>query len=570
MEKWSFKIICKLLIILTAIIADTAGSKTVELTSCKTDKYSIVTSVINQGSSGNENLILWYEERDNGSLFAQKLGSDGSAAWGNYGKKITWNTGYTYEPPMIFPAPDGGAVIIFSTSPNDKNDISALKINSEGQVTVNKISLSGDLPGRNYSPASVVTEHGFIVVAWENFHQDQFDIYAQAIDYNLNKLWNDEQPATVCDYENDQRNPTMATDGRGGVFITWIDNRNSFLNGSGYSLDLYGNRLDHDGNPYTNNKGKLLLRNPIYSISGINSTVNPRKEYFYNHNLITSDENTFMLTAELFNNEGKTYVKVIKANGDLEITGEKNITGKTELRDPRIVSDNNSGGLIIWKDLANNSNLIKAEHFNKDLLLISPINGQVLSCEPIKEFSDRILPDIRLNNSMKLINNDLYINWTATDNNRLILSNMSLTDESDLCGNQSEIQNRIDEGEFTSITTQADKLVVVYKQFNNIFADVRELRAETKTERTFEQSLSNYPNPFNPSTRINFFIPSDGFVSLRVYDITGKEIATVLNEFRTMGEHSVRFNAENLSSGAYFYRLDAGGQIITRRMTILK
>ncbi|MBK8982504.1 MAG: T9SS type A sorting domain-containing protein [Ignavibacteria bacterium] len=63
---------------------------------------------------------------------------------------------------------------------------------------------------------------------------------------------------------------------------------------------------------------------------------------------------------------------------------------------------------------------------------------------------------------------------------------------------------------------------------------------------------------------MNFFIPKDGFVSLRVFDITGKEVRKLVNEFRTNGEHNVTFNAENLSSGAYFYRLDAGGIVTTR------
>lgn len=69
-------------------------------------------------------------------------------------------------------------------------------------------------------------------------------------------------------------------------------------------------------------------------------------------------------------------------------------------------------------------------------------------------------------------------------------------------------------------------------------------------------SLSqNYPNPFNPSTKINFDIPSGGFVSLKIFDTSGREVASLVNEVMTAGHYAVDFNASNLSSGTYYYRL---------------
>jgi hypothetical protein len=71
-------------------------------------------------------------------------------------------------------------------------------------------------------------------------------------------------------------------------------------------------------------------------------------------------------------------------------------------------------------------------------------------------------------------------------------------------------------------------------------------------------SLSqNYPNPFNPTTSIDFDVPSDGVVSLKVFDMTGKEVAEVVNEFKPAGYYTVSFNASALSSGIYFYKLTA-------------
>jgi hypothetical protein len=80
----------------------------------------------------------------------------------------------------------------------------------------------------------------------------------------------------------------------------------------------------------------------------------------------------------------------------------------------------------------------------------------------------------------------------------------------------------------------------------------------------------NYPNPFNPTTRISFAIPKTGLVTLRVYDITGKEVATLVNEVKTQGNYSIDFNAANLSSGVYFYKINSEGFSDIKRMILVK
>jgi hypothetical protein len=84
-------------------------------------------------------------------------------------------------------------------------------------------------------------------------------------------------------------------------------------------------------------------------------------------------------------------------------------------------------------------------------------------------------------------------------------------------------------------------------------------------------SLSqNYPNPFNPSTKIDYELPSDGRVSIVLYDLSGKEVETMLNESRTAGYYSLNFNAGNLSSGIYFYKITANNFTMTKKMMLVK
>jgi len=80
----------------------------------------------------------------------------------------------------------------------------------------------------------------------------------------------------------------------------------------------------------------------------------------------------------------------------------------------------------------------------------------------------------------------------------------------------------------------------------------------------------NYPNPFNPETTIRFQIPTAGLVDLRVYDILGREVSMLVNQHLDAGMHSVRFNAEQLASGMYFYRLNVGGYVATKKLTVLR
>ncbi len=80
----------------------------------------------------------------------------------------------------------------------------------------------------------------------------------------------------------------------------------------------------------------------------------------------------------------------------------------------------------------------------------------------------------------------------------------------------------------------------------------------------------NFPNPFNPSTMIAYQIATAGHVTLRVYDLLGREVRTLVNEYQGAGTHSIAFNAADLPSGVYLYRLRAGAYSETKKLALLK
>lgn len=94
--------------------------------------------------------------------------------------------------------------------------------------------------------------------------------------------------------------------------------------------------------------------------------------------------------------------------------------------------------------------------------------------------------------------------------------------------------------------------------------------ASTVVHRSSFTLEQNYPNPFNPTTVIGYTVPTYGSVTLRVYDILGREVKTLVNERQSAGSHSVVFNAGQLPSGVYFYRIQSGDFVQTKKMVLVK
>ncbi|CAN5629893.1 hypothetical protein BH10BAC5_BH10BAC5_00460 [soil metagenome] len=102
----------------------------------------------------------------------------------------------------------------------------------------------------------------------------------------------------------------------------------------------------------------------------------------------------------------------------------------------------------------------------------------------------------------------------------------------------------------------------------NVVTDINITSSASLPER-FELK-QNYPNPFNPATNIEFDVPASGNVSLKIFDAVGKEVYTLVNGFKNAGNYNVNFNASSMNSGVYFYMLEAGNSVITKKMMLVK
>lgn len=106
---------------------------------------------------------------------------------------------------------------------------------------------------------------------------------------------------------------------------------------------------------------------------------------------------------------------------------------------------------------------------------------------------------------------------------------------------------------------------VIYKKDNIV--SVTQISTEVPTSINLYQ---NYPNPFNPETTIKFDISKSGFISLKVYDISGKEVQNLFNGVKEAGSYQLKFDGANLNSGVYFYKLMTNGTTITKSMVLVK
>ncbi len=115
-------------------------------------------------------------------------------------------------------------------------------------------------------------------------------------------------------------------------------------------------------------------------------------------------------------------------------------------------------------------------------------------------------------------------------------------------------------------STQTTSIYVAPVQFSEVPTSVEN---ESNIPYTFELN-QNYPNPFNPTTQIKYSVAERGNVSLKVYDMLGREVATLVNTTKNAGSYEINFNASSLASGVYIYKIQAGNFIDSKKMMLLK
>ncbi len=196
-------------------------------------------------------------------------------------------------------------------------------------------------------------------------------------------------------------------------------------------------------------------------------------------------------------------------------------------------------------------------------------------------FSEQLALPVELTSFASTVSgNNVILNWTtATETNNLCFeiekkaqgSEWNIVGMVDGKGNSNSVTNYT----YTDNKVSAGKYTYRLKQIDFDGTSEYSNEIEVTLSETGSYALAqNYPNPFNPVTNIKFSIPTEGHVSLKIYNIAGEEIATLINGYRNAGEHTARFDANaingGLASGFYIYELRVGEFRATKKLLLMK
>jgi hypothetical protein len=232
-----------------------------------------------------------------------------------------------------------------------------------------------------------------------------------------------------------------------------------------------------------------------------------------------------------------------------------------------LIINNTTNAIALWEN-----------HQNEPISLEPPINQTLTTPENI---IDTPLPVELTSFTSKLINDKVQLNWST----KTEVNNYGFDVERKLYakGQTSDVWEKIGfvEGNGNSNSPKeysyadinpigGSKFNYRLKQIDNDgqfeYSDVVEVE-NVPTEFTLYQ---NYPNPFNPTTKIRYQLPKESNVTIKIYDVLGSEVATLLNENKEAGVYEVEFNVDNLSSGTYIYKINADNFVQTKKMVLLK
>ena len=475
---------------------------------CAAADYQLLPAIVSDGSGGA--IIAWVDNRygNNYDIYAQHVDADGVIQWLADGVAVCEATYYQANPAVVSDG-NGGAFIIWQDQRSGNYDIYAQRIDANGlaQWTADGVVICSNT-GSQTNPKLVSDGNDGVIITWNDIRGSSYDIYAQLIDLNGEVQWITNGVA-ICTAQWEQSFPKLTGDGSGGAIITWEDHRTP-------PVDIYAQRINAAGGVQWAGDGV-----PISALSY--DQVSPD---------ILSDGSGGAIISWQVNSSGNDYdiyAQRIDANGTLQWTmnGIPICTADHHQQDPKIINDEIGGAIVTWEDQRSSTNYdIYAQRFDASGLVQWTADGVAISTATYDQIFPTLVGDGR---------SGAIITWQDY--------RVAYPDSVDIYAQQVNTNGNI------GVVTGIAEVPLVISDF------------------TLQQ---NYPNPFNPSTSIQYAISSRQFVSLKVYDVLGNELATLVNEFRPAGKYETQFNSAGLPSGVYFYQLKAGEYIQTKKMILLK
>jgi hypothetical protein len=476
---------------------------------CTTGSNQPHPKLIADGGGGA--IIAWADARNGTSeydIYAQRINVSGVAQWDTNGVPVC-RASFNQLNPRLVSDGSGGAIITWDDARAFSNsDIYAQRIDASGitQWTADGVAISS-ASGDQSIPAMISDEHGGAIIAWiDGRVQFDADIYAQRINGSGVARWTADGVA-VCTASELQYFPVLAVDGSGGAIITWEDRRNGNTN-----IDIYAQRVDSSGTALWTTDGVVICAagdNQLGPQSVSDASGGAIITWWTDH---ASDDDVF---AQRVNASGA----VQWATDGVAVsagTGDRNL--------PMITGDGSGGAIIAWNDGRFTTAVIFAQRFSASGV------GQ----------------------------------WRADD--------VGLA-----ASGYSQLQGIVGYGDGGAVIAFMDTRSGAYEDIYVQQVDGDGRLGVTTGVQNPEGPMpdvfrldQNYPNPFNPGTTIRYQLPARSRVTLRVFDLLGREIATLVDLLEEPGYKSVAFDGSGLTSGVYYLRLQADDHVGTRKLLLLR
>ena len=464
--------------------------------------------IISDGSGGA--IIAWQSYRGSvtADIYAQRVNSSGTVLWTYNGVPVCV---VVFEQDTISMISDGvgGAILTWQDyrSNNGFPDIYAQRINTDGVRQWTEIGVSiCNQAAAQRGPRLVSDGVGGALITWYDLRAGNYDIYDQRISSSGAVQWTTNGVA-VCTMATDQFTPDICSDGAGGSIITWSDYRSTT------NFCIYAQRVGPSGAIVWVVDGVIMDNNVAYD------KITPKiVSHGVGGAIVTwTDHRTGPTNADI-------YAQRVNSTGAVQwtATGVIICTAAGDQIKPQICSDGNNGAYITWEDHRNaNNSDIYAQRIASNAAINWPATGFPICTDPYDQLSPMIVSNG---------NNGAIIVWQDFRS-----------------GNNFDI----------------------YENGFNTTGLVAIENSGTTTPNEFTLS-QNYPNPFNPVTVINYQLPEAGNVKLSIYDDLGQEVNVLVNGVQNAGNHKIEWDASAFPSGVYFYRIDAGAFVSTKKMILIK